>query len=107
MEDITQYYNRLLGHANKIENNKDNAKDLVQDTYLRAYKLDNFENRSEIYTWLISLMENICGDKIRKKKYSPEVFDLNEYQNQRLISDSDLPLKSERKPSLSEIDNFD
>jgi len=61
----TNIYNlgfRLLG-------NKEDAADLMQDTYIKAYEnLDKFEGRSSFSTWLYRIATNNALMKLRKEK---------------------------------------
>lgn len=42
------------------------ADDLVQETYLRAFRaLPSFEGRSSARTWLISIARRVCADHLR------------------------------------------
>lgn len=46
----------------------DAAEDLVQETYLRAYRsLDRFDGRSSVRTWLLSIARHVCVDEIRAR----------------------------------------
>jgi len=50
------------------------AEDVVQETFLSAYKsLDKFEQRSSLKTWLRSILGNKVIDYIRKNKKGEEV----------------------------------
>lgn len=46
------------------------AEDILQETFLKAYKsLDQFEGKSNMYTWLYSIARNKCIDEFRKRKH--------------------------------------
>lgn len=46
------------------------AEDILQETFLKAYKsLDQFEGKSNMYTWLYSIARNKSIDEFRKRKY--------------------------------------
>ena len=46
------------------------AEDILQETFLKAYKnLDQFEGKSNMYTWLYSIARNKCIDEFRKQKH--------------------------------------
>lgn len=46
------------------------AEDILQETFLKAYKkIDQFEGKSNMYTWLYSIARNKCIDEFRKRKY--------------------------------------
>ena len=48
-------------------NNRDDAMDLVQEAFLKAYRnLQRFQGSSSFYTWLYRIVVNVCIDHIRK-----------------------------------------
>ena len=48
---------------------RDNADDLTQETYLRAFgSLHRFENRSSVRTWLLSIARRACADAVRTRR---------------------------------------
>jgi RNA polymerase sigma-70 factor (ECF subfamily) len=62
------YFNALYGFALSITGHSPDAEDLVQETYLRAYrKFDQFEFGTSCKAWLFKIMRNIAIDQIRKK----------------------------------------
>src|SRR5438309_9672243 len=47
--------------------NVEDAEDAVQDALLSAYKhIGQFEGRSQLSTWLTSIVTNVAGMKLRK-----------------------------------------
>ena len=62
------HFNALYGFALSITGVPQDAEDLVQETYLRAYqKFDQFEFGTSCKAWLFRIMRNIAIDQIRKK----------------------------------------
>jgi RNA polymerase sigma-70 factor (ECF subfamily) len=58
---------RMTGHEN-------DAEDIVQETFLRAYKqLNRYESRSSFGTWLYRIAANCSLDLIRSRKHRREV----------------------------------
>ena len=56
---VTLYSDELFSWAFTKVNNESVAKDLIQDTFLSAYKnIDKFEEKSSPKTWLISILKN-------------------------------------------------
>jgi RNA polymerase sigma-70 factor, ECF subfamily len=48
---------------------RDNAEDLTQETYLRAFAaLGRFEGRSSVRTWLLSIGRRVCADAVRTRR---------------------------------------
>ena len=45
------------------------AEGVVQDTFMRLFeKLDQFEGRSKLSTWLYRVAYNLCQDRLRKRR---------------------------------------
>src|SRR5690242_13788856 len=52
----------------------DEARDVVQDAFLKAYKaLPTFEEKSAFYTWLYRIAMNLCIDRARHAKRAAKV----------------------------------
>jgi RNA polymerase sigma-70 factor (ECF subfamily) len=67
-EIALSHFNALYGFAISITGGSEDAEDLVQETYLRAYrKFDQFEFGTSCKAWLFKIMRNIAIDQIRKK----------------------------------------
>ena len=59
--------------AYRMTGNEFDAEDVVQETFLRAYKqLDNYESRSSFSTWIYRIASNYALDLIRSRKRHTE-----------------------------------
>lgn len=73
-ECVIEYGDRLFNFAMLRLKNKELAEDLVQETFLSAFKSqESFEGRSSVYTWLVRILKNKIIDHIRKQKRKTEV----------------------------------
>jgi RNA polymerase sigma-70 factor (ECF subfamily) len=70
-ELIYRFDKSVLAIALKFVRNRDDAKDIYQEVFIRAYRgLKNFEMKSEFSTWLYRITTNVCLTyKSRSKKH--------------------------------------
>lgn len=67
---------RLMSFAYNLTKNSDDAKDLLQETYLRALNnMDKFQEGTNIKAWLLTIMRNIFINNYRKKVKTKVLFD--------------------------------
>jgi RNA polymerase sigma-70 factor (ECF subfamily) len=60
--------------AYRMTGNEQDAEDVVQETFLRAYRqLDKFDNRASFGTWLYRIAANCSLDLIRSRKRRQEM----------------------------------
>jgi RNA polymerase sigma-70 factor, ECF subfamily len=63
----------LHAYAFHLTMNSEYAKDLLQDTYFKAYRFwDNFEIGTNIKAWLYCIMKNSYINRYRKEKKEPK-----------------------------------
>src|SRR5471032_683536 len=66
---VEQHSRAIFRLAFRMTGNEQDAEDVVQETFLRAYKqLDRYEARSSFSTWLFRIASNYSLDLIRMRK---------------------------------------
>ena len=93
---IQIYKKPLFNLVYSIICNKDEAEEIVQDTFVSFYiNRESFEGRSKIYTWLYRVSFNKAVDHIRKKEREKK-YRLKEYRNSEIQ-------ESENENSINKI----
>jgi RNA polymerase sigma-70 factor (ECF subfamily) len=68
-ELLDAHGDRLLRSAYLLCGDRSEAQDLVQETFLQAFKfLHRFRGDSSAYTWLHGILRNLCHRHFRKQK---------------------------------------
>lgn len=66
---VEKYQNRVYSMLFGMVRNREDARDLTQDAFVKAYNnLDNFRIESSFYTWLYRIAMNLAIDFIRKRQ---------------------------------------
>lgn len=72
----------LYNYALRMSGNADDANDLVQETYLKAYRFwDRYEKGTNVRAWLFRIMKNSFINRYRKESRSPDSVDYHDIQN--------------------------
>jgi RNA polymerase sigma-70 factor (ECF subfamily) len=82
-EEISiKYMNSLYNSAIRLTRDGSEAQDLVQDTYLRAYRFfDKFEKGTNFKAWLFKILKNIYINKYRKQQKIPQMVEVSNVES--------------------------
>jgi RNA polymerase sigma-70 factor (ECF subfamily) len=74
-EQLMQQYDRKIFRiAQHITQNREDAEDIVQDTFLKAFtKIEQFQGNAKFYTWLVRIAVNESLMRLRKRRSSKTV----------------------------------
>src|SRR5438874_3237652 len=66
---VSQYRNRVFGMIYNMVHNEQDAWDLAQDSFLKAWKsIARFRGQSSFYTWIYRIVMNVTIDWLRNKQ---------------------------------------
>jgi len=72
---VSRYMPKALAYARQLTGNSEDAQDLVQDAFIKAYKgLGSFKGESRFNTWFFRVLSNVCLDHLRKASFLKKVF---------------------------------
>src|SRR3954451_24407255 len=77
-----EHMNSLYSGALRMTRNPADAEDLVQETYLKAYRgFGGFEEGTNLKAWLYRIMTNTYINSYRAKQRRPDETDLDEVED--------------------------
>lgn len=81
-ENVTMpFLDALYNTAYRMTRNAEDAEDLVQETYLKAYKYyDKFQEGTNLKAWLFKIMKNTFINAYRKKQQVPPETDFGDIE---------------------------
>lgn len=66
---VERYQRKVFGICIGMVRNRDDAMDMVQETFIKIYRnIDRFQGNSAFYTWIYRITTNVCIDFLRKQK---------------------------------------
>ena len=82
VEQATPLMDGLYGAALRMTRNPADAEDLVQETYLKAYRaFHSFQDGTNLKAWLYRILTNTYINTYRAKKRRPDETDLEEVED--------------------------
>lgn len=97
------FHNEFMPHANSMYNfgyrltlDEDAAKDLVQDTYLKAYRfINSFQQGTNAKAWLFRILKNSFINDYRKRSKEPNKVDYQDVESYYNSDDVDMPITTD------------
>ena len=75
---INEYKDIVFSLAMKMSINKEDAEEVAQDAFVKAYKsLNSFKSESKFSTWLYKITYNTCLDYLKKNKNQKNIIQID------------------------------
>jgi RNA polymerase sigma-70 factor, ECF subfamily len=114
-ELVLRHEPRVLAVAQRITNNREDAQDVAQESFHKAFcHLNTFQEKARFSTWMTRIAMNEAFMLLRRRRAAPEVLpesldDGDEFVSERFVDQRPTPEQScrlrERKQILTEAIN--
>jgi len=107
---VDRYKNMIFTLALKMIKNREEAEEVAQDTFIKAYNsLTKFKGDSKFSTWIYRVAYNTCLDRLKKNKKEDNNISIDEF-SAHLIKTMDNALSAlednERKQTIQHCLNL-
>ncbi|HVR10384.1 MAG TPA: sigma-70 family RNA polymerase sigma factor [Thermoanaerobaculia bacterium] len=100
------FVDALYNTAYRMTRNAEDAEDLVQETYLKAYRYyDKFEEGTNFKAWLFKIMKNTFINNYRKKQQTPALSDFADIEESYETQVSEDAAKQIKNPEQELLEN--
>jgi RNA polymerase sigma factor (sigma-70 family) len=80
-DEFMPHINSMYNFAYRLTLDQDDSKDLLQDTYLKAFRfIDSFQKGTNAKAWLFRILKNSFINDYRKKSKEPSKVDYQEVE---------------------------
>lgn len=94
--EFMPHVDSMYSFAHRLTFDEDDAKDLVQDTYLKAFRfINSFERGTNAKAWLFRILKNSFINDFRKKSKQPAKVDYNEIESYYNSDDVDANITTD------------
>jgi RNA polymerase sigma-70 factor (ECF subfamily) len=105
---VKQYLRPIYSFAYRYVNNAQDAEDITQDVFVKAWRhIKKFNQEKSFKTWIFSIAKNTCIDFLRKKKTIPfSRFEKENGENillETLVDSSPLPDELLERKGIGEM----
>ena len=105
--DAMEYASQLYSAALRMTRNPADAEDVVQETYLKAYRAyDTFKEGTNLKAWLYRILTNTYINRYRKQQRRPSEVELGELQDLYLFKRLGETSGAERSTEEAVLDSM-
>ncbi len=106
-KEMMPYMDMLYSYAYYLSGDREQANDILQDTYLKAFRFyDKFERGTNAKAWLYRIMKNTYINEYRRTHRLPEIVEYDEHISSYQMSRGGNPASGDLRAML-ETQTFD
>ncbi|WP_152426308.1 sigma-70 family RNA polymerase sigma factor [Cesiribacter andamanensis] len=104
-KEFLPHIDAMYNFAYRLTFDEDDAKDLVQETYLKAFRfINSFEEGTNAKAWLFRILKNSFINDYRKKSKEPAKVDYNDVESYYNSEDAQVEMTTDlRVESLRDM----
>jgi RNA polymerase sigma-70 factor (ECF subfamily) len=96
---VLRYQEKIYGLAYRMVRNEQDAWELSQEAFIRAYKaLRKFKEKSSFYTWIYRICINLCLSFLKKSKKEKLVASMETITEDRLLLEAAISKDIKTEP---------
>ncbi len=69
LEIVRMHQDKVYRHAFYLLKNSEDAKDMTQETFIKAWQHRNKIRRKTAHSWLLKVAQNLCFNVLKKRKF--------------------------------------
>ncbi len=106
-KEMMPYMDMLYSYAYYLSGDREQANDILQDTYLKAFRFyDKFERGTNAKAWLYRIMKNTYINEYRRTHRLPEIVEYDEHLSSSKMTRAGNPPSGDLRAML-ETQTFD
>jgi len=106
-KEMMPYMDMLYSYAYYLSGDREQANDILQDTYLKAFRFyDKFERGTNAKAWLYRIMKNTYINEYRRTHRLPDIVEYDEHISSYQMSRGGNPASGDLRAML-ETQTFD
>ena len=108
LELVRKHQDRIYRHALYLLKNTEDAKDMAQETFIKAWQHRSKLRQKTVQAWLLKCVRNLCFNQLKRRKFQVHLSDedddgdtfgmlLKTQENKSSPSPEELTIKQETK----------
>lgn len=108
LELVRKHQDRIYRHALYLLKNSEDAKDMTQETFIKAWQHRTKLRQKTVHAWLLKCVRNLCFNLLKRRKFQVHLSDeeddgdtfgmlLKTQENKSSPSPEELTIKQETK----------
>ena len=69
LEIVRMHQDKIYRHAFYLLKNSEDAKDITQETFIKAWQYRKKIRRKTVHSWLLKVAQNLCFNQLKKRKF--------------------------------------